>query len=88
MSTLLSVAGNLVIIFCGISVFAADVLGELLNTIIFFNFQTFRQNSCAFYLTVMSIVNIGQLFFGLFSLILFVLSGIDGTETSLFYCKF
>ena len=88
MSTSLDVAGNLVIIYCGIPVFVAGVLGGLLNTIVFLSLQTFRQNSCAFYLTVMSIVNIDQLFFRLFSRILFVLSGIDGTETSLFYCKF
>jgi len=75
-------------IYYGIPVLAAGVLGGLLNTIVFLSLQTFRQNSCAFYLIVMSIVNIGQLFTGLLSRIMISGYNIDWTQMSPFYCKF
>ena len=64
------------------------VLGNILNIIVFLSLKTFRQSSCAFYLTIMSFVNIGQLFTGLLSRIMITGFGIDWTEISLFYCKF
>lgn len=73
--------------YYGIPVLFAGILGGLLNTIVFFSLQTFRQNSCTFYLLIMSIVNIGQLFTGLLSRIFINSYGIDWTENS-FYCKF
>jgi len=75
-------------IYYGIPVLAAGVLGGLLNTIVFLSLQTFRQNSCAFYLIVMSIVNIGQLCTGLLSRIMISGYNIDWTQMSPFYCKF
>jgi len=87
MSTISSFIGNQIIIYGGIPVFVAGVLGGLLNTLVFLSLQTFRQSSCAFYLTVMSIVDIGQLVFGCLSRILITLSSVDPTVTSLFYCK-
>jgi hypothetical protein len=42
------------------------VIGGLLNVIIFTTLKTFRETSCAFYLTVVSIVNIAQLLIALF----------------------
>ena len=75
-------------IYYGIPVFAAGMLGGILNVVVFLSLQTFRQNSCAFYLTIMSIVNIGELFTGLLSRIMFSGYGIDWTNSSLFYCKF
>jgi hypothetical protein len=86
--TSLAWVGRMVMIYGGIPVFVAGVLGGLLNSIVFLSLRTFRESSCAFYLTVMSILNIGQLFSGLLSRILVALIGIDGTETSVFYCKF
>ncbi|CAF1105908.1 unnamed protein product [Adineta steineri] len=77
-----------VAIYGGITVFIPGVLGELLNTIVFLSLRTFRQNSCAFYLTIMSIVNIGQLFAGLLARVMLYVIDYDGTESSLFYCKF
>ena len=77
-----------VTIYYGIPVLAAGILGGILNIIVFLSLQTFRQNSCAFYLTIMSIVNIGQLLTGLLSRIMISGYGIDWTIISPFYCKF
>lgn len=74
--------------YYGIPVLIGGIVGGFLNTIVFLSLQTFRQNSCAFYLLIMSIVNIGQLFTGLLSRILISGYNIDWTETSAFYCKF
>jgi hypothetical protein len=77
-----------VTIYLGIPILTAGVVGDLINIIVFLSLQTFRQNSCAFYLTTMSIVNIGHLITGLLSRIMISGFNIDWTETSLFYCKF
>ena len=65
MSTTLSFIANQIAIYCGIPILVAGVLGCLLNTLVFLSLQTFRQSSCAFYLTIMPLFNIGQLFLGL-----------------------
>ena len=88
MSTSLVFAQNQVIIYGGVLVFTTGVFGGFLNTIVLLSLRTFRQSSCAFYLTIMSILNIGQLFTGLFLPVLNILLNIDGTITSLFWCKF
>ncbi|CAF1165730.1 unnamed protein product [Rotaria sp. Silwood1] len=88
MSTTFSFVGKQIIIYCGTPIFIGGVCGGLLNTLVLLSLRTFRESSCAFYLTIMSIFNIGQLFTGLFSRIMIALYDIDGTETSLFYCKF
>ena len=75
-------------IYFGIPILAAGILGGILNIIVFLSLQTFRQNSCAFYLTIMFIVNIGQLLTGLLSRIMISGYGIDWTTISQFYCKF
>ncbi len=64
------------------------IVGGLLNTIVFLSLQTFHQSPCALYLTVASIVNIGQLLTGLFSRVTISGFKIDWTIISLFYCKF
>ncbi|CAF1389907.1 unnamed protein product [Rotaria sordida] len=88
MSTTFSFIGKQIIIYCGTPIFISGICGGLLNTLVLLSLRTFRKNSCAFYLIIMSIFNIGQLFTGLFSRIMIALYDIDGTETSLFYCKF
>ncbi|CAF3935025.1 unnamed protein product, partial [Rotaria sp. Silwood1] len=75
-------------IYVGICLFIGGVIGGLLTTIVFLSLRTFRNNPCAFFLNVMSFVNIGQLFTGLLSRIASNASGIDWTQLSLFYCKF
>ena len=75
-------------IYCGSVIFLAGVIGGLLNLIVFVSLRTFRESSCAFYLAIMSVVNIGQLFTGLLTRIMISGLDIDWTHTSLFYCKF
>lgn len=54
---------------------------------VFLSLRTFRQNPCAFYLTVISSANLGELWSGLFSRIMITGFSIDRTQTSLFFCK-
>ncbi|CAF3823279.1 unnamed protein product [Adineta steineri] len=86
--SLLALAGKQITIYLGIFTLVAGVIGGLLNIIIFLSLKTFRESSAAFYLTIMSIVNVGQLLTGLLSRIMTSGFGIDWTLTSLFYCKF
>ncbi|CAF1362437.1 unnamed protein product [Adineta steineri] len=89
MSTSFVVIGKQVTKYVGIPIFVSGVVGGLLNLAVFFSLRTFRQSSCAFYLTIMSFVNIGQLFSGFLPLrIIYSLLNVNGTETSLFFCKF
>jgi hypothetical protein len=81
-------AAEQIILYGGISILIIGVIGEIFNIIVFLSLQTFRQNSCAFYLTIMSIVNIGQLLTGLLSRITITGFDIDWAQMSLFYCKF
>ena len=69
-------------------IFVFGLLSNILNIIVFLSLKTFRESSCAFYLTAMSFVNIGQMFLGLFPRILSVAFGFDWTNTYLSYCKF
>ena len=77
-----------VTIYLGIGTLVGGVLGGILNIAVFLSLKTFRQSSCAFFLTVMSFVNIGQLMTSLFSRILITGFGKDWTETSVAFCKF
>ncbi len=79
----LVVAYQQVIIYSGISVLIVGLIGNCLNLIVFLSLKTFRQNSCVFYLTMMSIVNIGQLITGLLTRIMISGVDIDWTQSSL-----
>ena len=83
----LSYVGQMINIYVGLPVLVAGVVGGVLNIIIFLSLRTFRENSCAFYLTVMSAVNVGQLLTGMLSRIMISGFSIDWTQTSLMYCK-
>ena len=75
-------------IYYGIPVLVAGLSGGVLNTLVFLSLRTFRQSSCAFYLTIMSIVTSWPIIHrSTFSI---MISGydIDWTTTSPFYCKF
>ncbi|CAF1031105.1 unnamed protein product [Adineta ricciae] len=71
----------------GISLFIAGLIGGPLVIIVFLSLRTFRRSSCAFYLTIMSVVNFAQLFTGLFSYIMLYGFSIDWSNLSLLYCK-
>jgi hypothetical protein len=84
----LTFIGQQIMIYGGFLIITTGIFGNLINTIVFLSLKTFRQSSCAFYLTIMSIVNIGQLLFGLLSRIMISGFAIDWTTTSVFLCKF
>ena len=86
--SILCITAQQVTIYMGIPIFIAGIIGEILSFIVFLSLKTFRQSSCAFYLTVMSFVNIGHLFTGLLPRIMINGFNIDWTQISLFYCKF
>ena len=48
-------------IYFGLFLLIFGVLGGIFNVIIFTSLKTFRETTCAFYLTIVSIVNTGQL---------------------------
>ncbi|CAF1141157.1 unnamed protein product [Rotaria sp. Silwood1] len=77
-----------IITYGGILIFISGLIGGILNIIIFLSLKTFRESSCAFYLTILSIVNIGQLITNLLTRIMITGFNIDWTRNSLFYCKF
>jgi hypothetical protein len=84
----LSYVSQHITIYGGSIIFFGGIIGGLLNIIVFLSLRTFRENSCAFYLIVMSFVNIGNLMTGLLSRIIISGFGIDWTLISPFYCKF
>jgi hypothetical protein len=84
----LSSAASGLMVYGGIFLLIAGLIGNGLNIIIFLSLKTFRQTSSVVYLTVASFVNIGQLLTGLISRIIFNAILIDWTLTSPFYCKF
>jgi hypothetical protein len=77
-----------VVIYFGIPCFIAGIIGGCFNIMVFFSLHTFRESSCAFYLTIMSIFNIAQMLTGLLPRIMTTGFNIDWTQTSIFYCKF
>ncbi|CAF1109457.1 unnamed protein product [Rotaria sordida] len=77
-----------VTIYLGIPIFFLGMIGGFLNIIVFLSLKTFRNSSCAFYLTVMAMVSIGYLFSGLLTFIMMYGFGIDWTKQSRSYCIF
>jgi hypothetical protein len=75
-------------IYMGIPILIGGVIGEILNCIVFLSLKTFRENTCVFYLIIMSLVNIGQLLTSLFPQIMIDGFNIDWNRTSSWYCKF
>lgn len=75
-------------IYLGLFCLTVGTIGNIFNLIVFLSLKTFRDNSCAFYLAIMSIVDIGQLITGLLTRIAITGFEHDLTLSSLFYCKF
>ena len=76
-----------VYIYIGFFILITSLCGNLLNIIVFTSLKTFRETSCAFYLTVASIVNIFQCLAGLLSRVLSMGYSIDLAKTSSVLCK-
>ena len=84
----LAFASKEVVIYIGFFFFIAGVIGGPIVLIVFLSLNTFRQSSCAFYLTIMSFVNTIHLFFGLLTYIMIngFCSQLDSYVS--FFCKF
>jgi hypothetical protein len=87
MSSVLNFIGQQIIIYASIPIFIAGTIGGCLNIIVFLSLRTFRESSCAFYLTVLSFMNVNQLITGLLARLMISGFNIDWTQSSLFYCK-
>jgi len=74
----LNFASRLFHIYYGLPVIILGVIGGILNIIIFTTLKTFRETTCAFYLTAVSLFDIGQL---LTSLLVRILS--EGFQTDI-----
>ena len=73
-------------VYCGLFILITGMIGGILNVIIFTTLKTFRQTTCAFYLTFASIVGMGQM---MTALVVQILSGgflVDPTKIS-WFCK-
>jgi hypothetical protein len=77
-----------VIIYLGIPILIAGIIGGICNVVVLLSLETFRKNSCAFYLMIMSMVNIVHLITGLFSRIMISGFNTNWAQYSLFFCKF
>ena len=62
--------------------------GAFFNIIVFLSLKTFRENTCGFYLTIMSFLNICHLLAGSLSLFVIAAFEIDWGTTSTSLCKF
>lgn len=87
LSATLDYATRFISIYVGIPMLIIGMLGSFLNVLVFVSLKTFRRNSCGFYLTVMSVVNLALLATGLLSRITISGFALDWTQTSAFYCK-
>jgi hypothetical protein len=83
----LKFASEQVTIYVGWFSLIAGLAGNSLNIIVFTTLKTFRQTSCAFYLTAASVMNIVTLLVSYLSRILISGYGIDLTKTSSTLCK-
>jgi hypothetical protein len=63
------------------------IIGRILNVIVFLSLQIYRDSSSAFYLTVVSIVNIGQLLTGFLSRVLVNIVDTNWLDSSPPFCK-
>ena len=84
----LVIAPQQISIYIGSFLFITGIVGGFLVLVVFLSLQTFRQSSCAFYLTIKSIGNICYLVLGLFPFIISSGFGINWANMSVIFCKF
>jgi hypothetical protein len=72
-------------IYLGLFIFIAGLFGQICNIIVFTTLKTFRETTCGFYLTIVSIANSGQLL----SILLRILTTFNvNSSGSAIFCKF
>ncbi|CAF4038507.1 unnamed protein product [Adineta steineri] len=76
-----------IVIYFDIPIFIMSIIGGCLNLIIFLSLKTFRQSSCAFYLTIKSAYDLGLTIESLLPYIMRWGFGTDWGLQSLFFCK-
>ncbi len=74
--------------YSGCILFIFGVIGNAINILVFTQLKLFRNNRCAFYLTVESIANFLSQFITISSSILISIYGDDATGRSLIWCRF
>jgi hypothetical protein len=74
-------------IYFGIPIVVMGVIGGFLNIITFLSLKTFRQSSCAFYLTLKAIFDVGELLLNAVPFIARWGFKTDWGAYSLFFCK-
>ncbi|CAF1449980.1 unnamed protein product [Adineta steineri] len=74
-------------LYSGTIICSLGIVGNVINILVFTQLKPFRNNRCAFYLTVESISNILYLLCSLTVYILISMYGNDGTASSLIWCK-
>jgi hypothetical protein len=84
----LAFAAQQVVIYGGSFLFLAGIIGGPLTLTTFLSLRTSRENSCVFYLTCMTVVNIVNLFFSLLTFIMTTGFGINWLNLSRIFCKF
>jgi hypothetical protein len=87
MSSSYEYAAAQIVIYIGFLILISGLIGNTLNIIIFTSLKTFRQTSCALYLTAASFANILHLLANLLSRILITGYNTDLTKTSTVLCK-
>jgi hypothetical protein len=75
-------------LYSGCIIFVSGVIGNVLNILVFTQLKLFRDNRCAFYLTVDSISSLLFQFVSIGVTILTSMYGDDATGRSLIWCKF
>lgn len=74
-------------LYLGFFILITGIVGGILNLIVFLSLRTFRQNACAFYLTIISFANIIHLIASWIPGIFMNGFKIDLTNSSVSYCK-
>jgi hypothetical protein len=85
--TTLNFVGKEIVIYFAIPAFTIGVIGGFLNIIVFLSLRTFRQSSCAFYLTIMSVFDLGRFFSNVLAYIMRWGFDTNWGLSSLFFCK-
>lgn len=83
----LNSASQYISICFGLVILIGGLIGNILNVFVFLSLKTFRESSCAFFLTMMSFLNVGQLLTGALPRIVNAWFSIDWQDSSFAYCK-
>ncbi|CAF1057370.1 unnamed protein product [Adineta steineri] len=83
----LDLAKKEIVIYCVIPMFIMSIIGGCLNLITFLSLKTFRQSSCAFYLTIKSAYDVSITIGNILPYIMRWGFGMDWGLPSLFFCK-